>query len=77
MKARLYRGPFNGKVLIVQDSESSIILAKMKPGARAVWAQDSPVSLTPMPYDNHIYYRTKHTHPDGSVFFEWSRPRRG
>lgn len=63
--ARLYRGPAAGKRLALSRDMTSITIPTMK--------KDNG----PWPYEmvKHHYRRTNHTHPDGSVYFEWDQPR--
>jgi len=73
IKARFYRGPYNGKVLMVKDSEQTITVAE--PNSK-FWVDMSDSTYPPaIGVTQHLYYRTKHTHPDGSVFYEWYRPK--
>jgi hypothetical protein len=73
IKARLYRGPGNGKVIWVRDNEYAIYFAEPPKMDSSFWLNSSPQALAPK---THVYNRTRHTHPDGSVFFEWSKPRK-
>lgn len=69
MKARLYRGPFDGKVV---DAQGTSIKLAFMPDDLPLTALDP---TKPLPYKIVYYHQTNHTHPDGSVFFEWSEPR--
>lgn len=118
MRARLYRGPLNGKVLLVPDDQKTIVVKELeKPKRRRrrklkmhgtvqvdsnfpatlatggtiqlnTWYQTPVLSSSTgthlhfeaggpptemVKYRDLIYRRTKHTHPDGSVFFEWDK----
>jgi len=72
MKARFYRGPWNGKVREVRDSESFILVNEFKTNTWRDMMTANPTSA--IMYNTYRYYRTNHTHPDGSVFFEWDKP---
>lgn len=89
MRARLYRGPHNGKVFNVPDHQRSIMLTRRaKPMSFAEFTGNiGPDTITiPTVADeyrlvmvakgqdgNTIYYPS--THPDGSVYFEWTQKR--
>lgn len=81
MKARFYRGPWDGKIKTVPDHSYTwkVAIANTKPG----W-MDFPtdgyigpdtIFPTHKMYNEYIYRRTNHTHPDGSVFFEWDQKK--
>lgn len=63
--ARLYRGPANGKRLALSKDTAAITVPTMQK------------TKTVLPYTmvQHRYVRTNHTHPDGSVYFEWDKPK--
>ena len=69
MNAKLYKGPFHGKNLAVHDYQNIIVLEKVKPGALATWLGDSS---KPIERIRAYYRRTQHTHPNGSVFYEYA-----
>lgn len=71
MKARLYRGPSDGKIIDVPNHEKTIITSHIE-DIRSYPASGYP---TQIPVVNAYYHITPHTHPDGSVFFEWEKPR--
>ena len=74
MKARFYRGPWDGKVRAIADDQYLIVVAVDN-------RKNIPYDWTPPSYvgdlsiRKHIYRKTRHTHPDGSVFFEWDQPK--
>jgi hypothetical protein len=74
VKARFYRGPWDGKVKHVQDNQYTILINSVN-GSNLFKDYNSPVVTAPITVQTHIYRRTQHTHPDGSVFFEWDKPR--
>lgn len=121
MKIRLYRGPLNGKVMEIPDSEQSVTLPRKikkkrpvpKPapeyniyptnatstgytvttGSNTVTTGTNIIIPSPVAAPVTIaatvdepdrvldveyvtYLMTDKTHPDGSVFFEWDRPRK-
>jgi hypothetical protein len=115
MKVRLYRGPADGKVYWIPDSQNEIVIEHLRkpkkkkkvvfdnsyltPGNNTwsttystnitvtnsgVFNSNGPVFVTPLNDDSSIpldteklvYRKTRHTHPDGSIFFEWDKPRR-
>lgn len=75
MKVRFYRGPMDGKVREVKDNEYTIVVAFRKKNAPLYMDPSDNYSLVPVAYGKHLYNRTRHTHPDGSVFFEWDQPK--
>jgi hypothetical protein len=75
MKARLYRGPADGKIYIVPENELYIKYASVPKNLFFGEYSQGPIETTPT-IKTEVYQRTHHTHPDGSVFFEWSKPRR-
>lgn len=77
MKVRFYRGPWNGRTREVADHEYVVIVNTMnrKTMFEELFNSNNPSAVMPT-YKTHRYYRTKHTHPDGSVFFEWDKPKR-
>lgn len=74
MKARFYRGPWDGKVRYVRDDERAIAVAVL--GKKNFFFDVDVYPTDTIQFKTHMYHRTNHTHPDGSVFFEWSVPRR-
>lgn len=70
MKVRFYRGPWDRKTALVRDTEDIVVVASLE--GPSVWMADPSVSLSLKKY---VYRKTKATHPDGSVFFEWDKPR--
>jgi len=88
MKIRLYRGPFDGKVIHMSGSLDSIVMMyrpKYKPGSKQwkkYWSEfgvysnpTEPINEMSMMSQTVRYQRTRHTHPDGAVFYEWDQPR--
>lgn len=85
MKVRLYRGPFDGKV--VEHRGGPLIMQgtkKMTRKQQHEWLSSAPPFSAP-PYVRAIYQPVylsingvtmPATHPDGSVFYEWDSPRR-
>lgn len=73
MIARFYRGPWNGKKKVVKDDINNLVVDYFN--SKGVWAIDQNDPAIESNTSRHVYYRTRHTHPDGSVFFEWSKPR--
>jgi hypothetical protein len=61
--ARLYRGPAANKRFV------------MKPDTAAINVPAMNRSREGYRITTHRYVRTNHTHPDGSVYFEWDKPR--
>lgn len=76
MKIRFYRGPLDGKVMhrVLKPGETTIMTARPTNNFFAATAADQPVG-TGYALNVETYVKTHHTHPDGSVFFEWNRPR--
>jgi hypothetical protein len=77
IKARLYRGPKHGKIYAVADKEHYVVVYGNRPGTLHL-ANDSyyPNQYTlAMNTPKYVYVRTHHTHPDGSVYFEWDKPK--
>jgi hypothetical protein len=84
MRARLYRGPHDGRVLQVPDNQTSITLRRPKAGGFLRHVFDSighttlidtiddeyRIVLLGKPWDHYPA-----THPDGTVFFEWTQKR--
>lgn len=83
MKVRLYRGPFDGKVIKDWQGGSHLVLNGMRKLTRKQrWERFKKLQEDWKPDQNifpdHIsavYVRTSFVHPDGSVFYEWERPR--
>lgn len=87
MKARLYRGPHDGRVMTVPDHQRSITLKRK--GRMEVFKMPSSDGFMTIPtFDDE--YRIVYVaysddqgrirsgfsiHPDGSVFFEWTKKR--
>lgn len=63
--ARLYRGPAADKRLVMKNDTATIRVPLMKKGK----------GFSGYTMVTHTYRRTNHTHPDGSVYFEWDQPR--
>jgi hypothetical protein len=82
MRARLYRGPFNGKVmewdgrreLYVSGSKRMSRKQRYERFMKAATAEDGLIYST---HTSEMYVRTGYVHPDGSIFYEWSRPKGG
>ena len=82
MRARLYRGPHDGKVLEVPDHQHSIRL--MRPKDRHVSRSDGSdwwFSIATIDDEYRRVMITNHGtttwcyHPDGSTYFEWTQKR--
>ena len=73
MKVRFYRGPMDGKTRLARDDVFVITTTHLN--TKGLWAEDDsdPNLLTRSSL--HIYRRTPYVHPDGSVFFEWEKPK--
>lgn len=70
MIAKFYKGPLHNKKRMVPNGQTRVSI--MKPVQMNLLDYTVPVDpLAPMPPQGH-YYITRHTHPDGSVFFEWA-----
>lgn len=76
MKVRFYRGPWDGKTRQVADHESMVLVSVVEKKAlfEELFNSKDPLAVMPS-YKTYRYRRTNHTHPDGSVFFEWDKPR--
>lgn len=76
MKARLYRGPMDGKTLTLAKQEQVILVDQLadelQPYDWSGVAANHPITPNVVRLQ---YRRTQHTHPDGSVFYEWDQPR--
>lgn len=74
MKVRFYRGPWDGKIKHLGDSMDYIVMATYAGNIYTAAASNltGPVAMT---NENHVYRKTRHTHPDGSVYFEWDKPK--
>jgi hypothetical protein len=72
MKVRFYRGPWDGKVKHMADHMIDVRVAVPINNyvASSVTSPTAPITI-----NQTRYVRTKHTHPDGSVYFEWDQPR--
>ena len=77
MKVRFYRGPWDGKVKHVQDHFTEIQVALTKPRLTYLDADNPYIDGNMLNYGplTAIYRKTRHTHPDGSVFFEWDKKK--
>lgn len=83
MKARLYRGPHDGKVFEVPDHQRDITL--MRPKSRQVRQSDGTDGWFSIETIADEYRMVEayapsgrwypSVHPDGSVFFEWTKKR--
>jgi hypothetical protein len=74
MKIRMYRGPMDGKVQFVPPK--TVELMTVKAGIPLVWVKEAKGSLEEViPMQTYRYVKTKATHPDGSVYFEWDKPK--
>jgi hypothetical protein len=72
MKARFYRGPWDGKVKDLDPSMTRIVVAH--PPKMSFFDELMEPSM-PMVIKKTMYTRTNHTHPDGSVFYEWDQKK--
>lgn len=78
MKVRLYRGPQDGKVYDIDPTQNVIVVSAVADPSNLYQYGVDAGDTYPMVGLNTVqcfYKRTKHTHPDGSVFFEWDKPR--
>lgn len=82
MKVRLYRGPFDGKVIKDWDGRRELYVAgpkRMSKRERMKQWQNQQRGEWDLVNFNHmsaLYIATNFVHPDGSVFYEWNQPRR-
>jgi len=76
MKVRLYRGPQDGKVLDLDPTETMVVTETLADELHMYdWNTDGTYpTVAPKTVRAH-YRRTQHTHPDGSVYFEWTMPK--
>lgn len=87
MKVRLYRGPYNGKVMNVPNGQTTIALSRadrrslanfyesMSPQATVEFKNETySIRMMGVNLNGH-YYTAPAMHPDGSVYFEWDKPR--
>lgn len=72
MKVRFYRGPWDGKIRVMKDTAQEVTVYSNKNPMATLW-NDS--QLNPEIERLYLYRRTNCTHPDGSVYFEWDRPK--
>ena len=90
MRARLYRGPHDGRVLEVPDNQTSIMLRRPKRrgllafGAAILSSEGSYTVIETINDEYRMVYvddqrfrpsRLPAIHPDGSVYFEWTKKR--
>jgi hypothetical protein len=73
VRIRFYRGPMDGKVHEGRDDCTVVTVSNM-PALAFQNVQPGDYNA-PVNMKNTNYYRTPHTHPDGSVFFEWGQPK--
>jgi hypothetical protein len=74
MKARFYRGPWDGKTRTVPDDQYLIMV--MVDNKKNLYGKlDFPTYVGDLTVRQHVYRKTRHTHPDGSVFFEWDKKK--
>jgi hypothetical protein len=71
MKVRLYRGPADGKIVHIPDQENYWLVESLADPIN-YYSDD----LSEIRSIKSVYRRTHHTHPDGSVYFEWDKPKR-
>ena len=77
MKVRFYRGPMDGKVREARD-DMSVIQVQYTPKAKEKYRYWNPAdNYAPVEVwaQSTLYRRTRFVHPDGSVFFEWDKPK--
>lgn len=76
MKVRFYRGPWDGKTKEVADHEHVVLVSTMNQKFlfEELFDSSNPTAVAPT-YKTYRYRRTNYMHPDGSVFFEWDKPR--
>lgn len=83
MKIRLYRGPFDGRVIKEGFHGNTTLITGMKKLSREKQFEfrqqkmDSQNyymtgNLQPAPMVQAEYIKTQFIHPDGSVFYEWT-----
>lgn len=76
MIARFYRGPWADKKLAVPDDQYMIAVpVNNMTNYRSQASFDSLPPYAQIETRTHYYRRTNHTHPDGSVFFEWEKKK--
>ena len=63
--ARLYRGPAAGKRVALKKDTAALVVPTLK---KFGWNRSYEMV-------QHRYVRTNHTHPDGSIYFEWDKPK--
>lgn len=85
MKARLYRGPHDGRVLEIPDVQRSVTLKRK--GRVSIFdkmaVESSPWLTIPTFDDEYTIVLVRQpdgklgwsVHPDGSVYFEWTKKR--
>lgn len=82
LKVRLYRGPFDGKVLKNWSGGSTIVLNGIKKVSkkeryRQFMDRKPTDQIFPDVFTvTGVYYATPFMHPDGSRFYEWDKPRK-
>lgn len=78
MKVRFYRGPANGKVCEASEPMFSFNVAVLNHknlNANAnFW--NANIEFGSPQHRTARYLRTNFHHPDGSIFYEWDKPRR-
>lgn len=80
MKIRLYRGPFDGKVMEWDGGRDVMLAGPKKMTRKQRYAQFAKATTHDNLMFTHVtarYVRTTFVHPDGSVFYEWDKPRGG
>lgn len=71
MIAKFYKGPKHNKKMYLADYETRVVIAKPI-SMDDVWQPSSRLyDPTVRASRQGVYIRTNHTHPDGSVFFEF------
>lgn len=87
MKVRFYRGPYDGKVRHVDDSalHRGVIQVAEKPKLADLYSGNywDQVTVNKHTYEmrmlsiqiGHTVYKAPAMHPDGSVYYEWTKKR--
>ena len=92
MKCKFYRGPFDGKTQDINPDSLRYGTLMVKTSKRGTPTYNVFMGYTPLPapiIETHTYevrmmycelngvkYHAPATHPDGSLYLEWTKPRR-
>jgi hypothetical protein len=83
LKVRLYRGPFDGKVvnwrggstLVLNGTKRMTREQRMKEIHKYSFTTGQGFAYPDTMRVTAVYRQTPYIHPDGSVFYEWDKPR--